>query len=754
MKHSIIATLLLLVGLMSAPQMQAQQREAFPGAEGYGRMTTGGRGGTVYHVTTLEDGNKTGTLRHAVSQKGARTIVFDVSGTIYLTSELAIQNGDITIAGQTAPGDGICIADYPFTIKASNVIIRYVRFRLGNRQVAHHEGDGLGGMDQRNIIIDHCSVSWSIDECLSVYGSTDITVQWCIASHSLQNSGHSKGAHGYGGNWGGRRASYHHNLVANHTSRTPRLGPRPGTQTEEQMDFRNNVIYNYGSNGCYGGEGMNINMVNNYYKPGATSNSRKSRIAGLGIRTLDYCIDKAGTASNFTKALGVNYTENNISVRRSGGVNGVNQLVAKGRPYDINMADNTVDHDGTKITVAWNGWKPMLHKWGTLFVDGNFNPSDAAVSADNWTTGIYSQISASSNDNMWDDQIKNDIKLDTPIDYVYTTTHSAQTAFDRVLDYAGTSLSRDDYDKIITDDVRAGRASFTSTGIIDNQDQVTYSNGTKGWPALKSLAARTDTDGDGMPDEWESANGLNPNDGADGKRKASNGYTNLENYLNSLVAHITEAQNKDGKLLTGNLLFSDPAVELPDYVDDGLKQFVLAPSTYISSDSNDAGKWNFEEDVVMTNTSKRAYASGDQDCMRFYPNQAMTVTLPSDYKAVSVELTGFTTYTNSNAWFSDFNGKDGSAYIFPAKTGSSPEVVTHNIKFDEGAHSFTFTGTGTLYYMRMILSAYSESGIDDIVVTPGAEPVDNRIFNLMGVEVKAPLAPGIYIQGGRKFVVR
>jgi hypothetical protein len=275
----------------------AQTLPAFPGAEGFGMYATGGRGGSVYHVTSLADDSQEGTLRKAVENNAARIIVFDVSGTIHLTRALAIK-GNKTLLGQTAPGDGICVADYPVTMGGDNIIVRYMRFRLGNKYVANHEGDGLGSMDHHNIIIDHCSVSWSIDECLSVYGGKNITVQWCIASQSLKNAGHSKGSHGYGGNWGGSGASYHHNLIAHNESRTPRLGPRPGTQTDERMDMRNNVIYNWGGEGCYGGEGMNVNIVNNYYKPGpctlASKASVQKRIAKIGIRTTEYT--KHGTA--------------------------------------------------------------------------------------------------------------------------------------------------------------------------------------------------------------------------------------------------------------------------------------------------------------------------------------------------------------------------------------------------------------------------------------------------------------------------
>lgn len=560
MKKSILSAIIaacMLPCAVTAQEVEVQEAISFPGAEGYGRITTGGRGGDVYHVTTLDDGTQEGTFRWACNKSGARTIVFDVSGTIHLTSELKIRNGDVTIAGQTAPGDGICVADYPFVISCPNIIIRYMRFRLGNEALKSnpnaHEGDGLGGMDGQRIMIDHCSVSWSIDECLSVYGSKNITVQWCIVSQSLVNSGHSKGNHGYGGNWGGSGASYHHNLLAHHGSRAPRLGPRPSTQTDERMDLRNNVMYNWGGEGCYGGEGMNVNIVNNYYKPGpATPTGGKGkRMAKPGIRTVDYCLDKATIATNINNALGTSLKKDGISGSSDGKDNFVTfRYDSKTQKLPIDMEANTIEIDGKTIKVAWNNWKKMLQKWGTFHINGNVNTAYDDVTADNWTVGLFNQVDKGTkvdNHNM----TAEDSRAFTPIPFVYTTTHSAEDAFEKVLQYAGASLSRDAHDETMAHDAREGVVTTTAraNGLLNSQDEAMYIDGTSGWPMLNSTEAPVDTDGDGMPDEWETVNGLDPNDPADGKILDEDGYSNLENYLNSLVAHITEAQNEGGKMM-------------------------------------------------------------------------------------------------------------------------------------------------------------------------------------------------------------
>ncbi|MDB5250532.1 MAG: pectate lyase [Segetibacter sp.] len=261
---------------------------AFPGAEGFGKYATGGRGGRVLIVSNLNDSGP-GSLRFAVDTKGPKIIVFKVSGTIRLLSRIAF-NSNTTVAGQTAPGDGICLADFPVTLGGNNIIIRHMRFRMGDKNqrggMVHGNGsdDAIGGTRRNNIIIDHCSVSWSTDEVFSVYAGDSTTLQWNLISEPLNYSYHFETGdkdyehHGFGGIWGGKHTSAHHNLFAHCANRTPRFDGNRNI-SNEFVDFRNNVIYNWATNNAYAGEGGNYNLVNNYYKYGpSTSSSAKARV--------------------------------------------------------------------------------------------------------------------------------------------------------------------------------------------------------------------------------------------------------------------------------------------------------------------------------------------------------------------------------------------------------------------------------------------------------------------------------------------
>ena len=259
---------------------------AFPGAEGYGATATGGRGGAVYIVTNLNDSGA-GSLRDALDHNTPRTIVFQVSGTIHLTSNLSLKYPNVTIAGQTAPGDGICIANGSLYGGFDNVIIRYIRCRLGDQWpdgTENGDDDATWGRYGNTMIFDHVTASWSIDEAFSYYANNNFTAQWCLISESLRYSHHEKGPHGYGGIWGGTNSSWHHNLLAHHSSRNPRIE----SGVVDNVDLRNNVIYNWGFNSCYGGENATVNIVNCYYKYGpATGSGVRSRIANPTLQKDD-----------------------------------------------------------------------------------------------------------------------------------------------------------------------------------------------------------------------------------------------------------------------------------------------------------------------------------------------------------------------------------------------------------------------------------------------------------------------------------
>ncbi len=463
----------LALNVALLPSTVRAQPVAFPGAEGFGRVASGGRGGVVYEVTNLNDDNNPGSLRYAIGRSGARTIVFRVSGTIALTSYLKITNGNVTIAGQTAPGDGICLRGYTLSIQASNVIMRYIRSRLGDvdslvDDACHSNGLTDTNTTYHNIIIDHCSFSWAVDEDASFYNDVNFTMQWCIISESLTHSFDPKGNHGYGGIWGGIGATFHHNLLADNSSRNPRFcGARYhyATAASEVVDFRNNVIFNWGFNSAYGGESGNHNMVNNYYKPGpATSTGKYS--------------------------------------------------------YRIVNPSDSLPH------------VEPLSKW---YVDGNYVAGNATVTADNWNGGVQPENAIP----------VDSFKLVSPLPFGPVRTQSAVDAYASVLVYVGCNFPlRDSVDLRVINEVLTGTAPFGATyagglkGIIDSQRDV------GGWPTLNSTTPPTDSDHDGMPDDWETAHGLNPNDANDRNSLDAEGYTMLEVYLNSLVPDLTTSAVK------------------------------------------------------------------------------------------------------------------------------------------------------------------------------------------------------------------
>lgn len=489
--------------LFAIPEAEETLHEklAFPGAQGGGMYTTGGRGGDVYHVTNLSDSGA-GSLREGL-KKGNRTIVFDVAGIIELQSTLKVEKDNITIAGQTAPGDGICLKNYTLRIAASNVIVRFVRCRMGDEKKAEDDAmnsfyNTAGDPAWHDIIVDHCSMSWSTDECGSFYGSKNFTLQWCILSESLTYSVHTKGAHGYGGIWGGQTASFHHNLLAHHSNRVPRLcGSRYSNQADkEKVEVINNVYYNWTGEGAYAGQGGSYNLVGNFYKPGPATIAKK-------------------TFRFFTP-----YPDDGTN----------NQ--AKGVCGKFYLSGNFMDDTTPGLTEAQKN----------LFKEGIAN---------NYHTSFFVPKSGITECTQADFKSDGKFKITDKVN-----EQDAISAYEDVLLYAGTSHKRDAVDSRIINEVKEGKATYKGSvekddkgnpithlgGLIDTQSDC------GGWPSYaanaEELAKIADTDRDGMPDWFEDQFCLDKNNPADAtgldldyKYKR---YTNLEMYLHYLVREVVK----------------------------------------------------------------------------------------------------------------------------------------------------------------------------------------------------------------------
>ena len=472
----------IAMALAATLQMQAQPLKAFPSAEGFGKYASGGRGGRVVEVTNLNDTGE-GSLRWALTEAGREdaTIVFRVSGIIDIgpnpqrkgENSIRAKLKNVTIAGQTAPGEGILLRGGKLNLGGSeNVIIRNIRSRLGtkgdptkSKKENFIEGGAIGIENASNIIIDHCCFGWSGEENMTMYDNHYTTVQWCIVHEGLHDAGHKKGVRGYGAQWGGSPATFHHNLLISNDSRSPRINGATNPKVDKNvfLEYQNNVNFNWGRrNSCYGGENEagegsshECNFVGNYYKPGPA------------------------------------HAEDNVFIELSAARKG-KALTGPSLWY---MAGNVME--GTK---AKDNWQLVSNKTG-------FGISAMKVGK----------------------------PLTKPEYETYLTpAEPAKAAYKQVLQRAGT-VRRDAVERRLVEDVRSGQPRYSGQtahrqGIIDSPADA------DGWPQYAAAQAVADRDHDGMDDTWELAHQLNPDDAADRNRVLTKeGYTALEVYLNSLM---------------------------------------------------------------------------------------------------------------------------------------------------------------------------------------------------------------------------
>lgn len=521
MKKYLLTLVALAINLMA----MADNAPAFPGAEGHGRYVTGGRGGMVIHVTNLNDSG-TGSFRSAVSSSAKKIIVFDVGGVIALKSNVNI-GANTTILGQTAPAPGITLRYYTVNPNGNNIIMRYIRIRRGQERDINDGADASTARHFTGIMLDHCSFSWSIDEVASFYDNNNFTMQWCTVGESLNNAGHNKGAHGYGGIWGGKLASFHHNLICHVNNRAPRFnGARynwsgytgnklyseykwANTLQAENVDYRNCVVYNCG-NGCYGGPGGGlVNMVNNYYKTGPAGTTNRVTQVTLAAS------GNAGDDKTFWDMTSRYYVTGNQFANQNGSTN----ATPTNDNWGAVIYDNgVVSYGGAHYT------KDPNHYYGDELTYTKINNVDCLP-----------------------------IKLDSPAPTGAVTTHTAAVAFEKVTSYAGASLVKDDVDERYFTEARNGTATYTGS-VTKKPGRIDLVSDVKGYTeenfGTGSREDGFDTDKDGIPDAWETANGLDPNSASDATAYTldpAKYYTNIEVYANSLVQDIMLDGNADAE---------------------------------------------------------------------------------------------------------------------------------------------------------------------------------------------------------------
>lgn len=491
---------------------------AFPGAEGGGKYSFGGRGvnylgapveSKVYVVTSLADSGP-GTLREACEAGGPRVVVFNVAGEINLKRPINIIAPYITIAGQTAPGDGIVLTGETMAVDTHDVIIRYMRFRRGAMDVAHRD-DACGGNGIGNIIYDHCSASWGLDEVMSMYRhvyarhekkqdklpTVNITIQDCVFAQGMDLYNHA-----FGASIGGHNSLFTRNLFADNISRNPSIA------MNGDFNFVNNVIFNWWNRSIDGGDNLSsFNIINNYFKPGP--------ITGFNAKAN---VDKALKA--YKKAL----KKGDLSTY-----------------FNSEFASGSICYRVLKPEHGRSKDKQEL--WGKAYVGGNYVQGFAKVTADNWAGGV--QPAGIENE----DAIRSLLKVDTPFKYnAPEKVMTAEETYDYVLANVGATIPcRDAVDESIIRGVRSGLPEFAKDAVIHVSPYSkrrlpadTYKLGiitdpqqVGGLPQYKGTP-RTDSDNDGMPDDWETAHGLNPNDASDATKLTPSGYMNVELYINDL----------------------------------------------------------------------------------------------------------------------------------------------------------------------------------------------------------------------------